>query len=177
MKKILVTGAKGMLGHDLCPTLEDAGYETIETDIDNLDITDFDLVQKFLKEAKPDAVVHCAAYTNVDKAETEGKDLAMKINVTGTENLAKTCAEFDIPIVYTGLRPGENMFEECLKEEEGLQKTANDLIFVGKPIAFDKNLFFEHLISLKKMAYEDDPQMKNVVEKLVPSYQAEKNSD
>lgn len=100
MKKILVTGAKGMLGHDLCPTLEDAGYETIETDIDNLDITDFDLVQKFLKEAKPDAVVHCAAYTNVDKAETEGKDLAMKINVTGTENLAKTCAEFDIPIVY-----------------------------------------------------------------------------
>ena len=89
-----------MLGHDLCPTLEDAGYETIETDIDNLDITDFDLVQKFLKEAKPDAVVHCAAYTNVDKAETEGKDLAMKINVTGTENLAKTCAEFDIPIVY-----------------------------------------------------------------------------
>ena len=85
--------------------------------------------------------------------------------------------DVDIQIVYTGLRPGEKMFEECLKEEEGLQKTANDLIFVGKPIAFDKNLFFEHLISLKKMAYEDDPQMKNVVEKLVPSYQAEKNSD
>lgn len=85
--------------------------------------------------------------------------------------------DVDIQIVYTGLRPGEKMFEECLKEEEGLQKTANDLIFIGKPIAFDKSLFFEHLISLKKMAYEDDPQMKSVVERLVPSYQAEKKSD
>ncbi len=100
MKKILVTGAKGMLGQDLCPTLEDAGFDTIETDVDNLDITNFDLVQKVLKETKPDAVVHCAAYTNVDKAETDGKELANKINVIGTENLAKTCAELDIPIVY-----------------------------------------------------------------------------
>ena len=82
--------------------------------------------------------------------------------------------DVDIPIVYTGLRPGEKMFEECLKEEEGLQKTANDLIFIGKPIDFDRDEFFEHLADLKKTAYEDDPQMKLVVEKLVPSYRAEK---
>ena len=82
--------------------------------------------------------------------------------------------DVDIPIVYTGLRPGEKMFEECLKEEEGLQKTANDLIFIGKPIDFDRNEFFEQLADLKKTAYEDDPQMKLVVEKLVPSYRAEK---
>ena len=81
--------------------------------------------------------------------------------------------DVDIPIVYTGLRPGEKMFEECLKEEEGLQKTENDLIFIGKPIEFDREEFFEHLKDLKKTAYEDDPQMKLVVKRLVPSYQVE----
>lgn len=99
MKKILVTGAKGMLGHDLCPTLEDAGFETVETDVDNLDITDLKQVEKVLNAESPDAVVHCAAYTNVNKAEEE-KDLAIKINGEGTENLAKVCAKLDIPIVY-----------------------------------------------------------------------------
>ena len=99
MKKILVTGAKGMLGHDLCPTLEDAGFETIETDVDTLDITDLSMVEKVLTAEKPDAVVHCAAYTNVNKAEEDLKT-AMKINAEGTENLAKTCAKLDIPIVY-----------------------------------------------------------------------------
>lgn len=82
--------------------------------------------------------------------------------------------DIDIPIVYTGLRPGEKMYEECLREEEGLQKTENDLIFIGKPIQFDEAEFFERLVDLKKSAYEDDPQMKEIVSKLVPSYQLKK---
>lgn len=99
MKKILVTGAKGMLGHDLCPTLEDAGFETIETDVESLDITNPVQTEAVLKEEKPEAVVHCAAYTNVNKAEDE-LETAMKINAGGTETLAKICAKADIPIVY-----------------------------------------------------------------------------
>ena len=83
--------------------------------------------------------------------------------------------DVDIPIVYTGLRPGEKMFEECLREEEGLQKTENDLIFIGKPIEFDRENFFEQLVELKQTAYEDDPQMKLVVEKFVPSYHPKQN--
>lgn len=79
--------------------------------------------------------------------------------------------DVDIPIVYTGLRPGEKMYEECLKKEEGLQKTDNDLIFIGKPIAFDRDEFFERLIILKEKAYEDDPKMKEIVKMIVPSYQ------
>lgn len=79
--------------------------------------------------------------------------------------------DVDIPIVYTGLRPGEKMYEECLKEEEGLQKTANDLIFIGKPIEFDRKNFFEQLVDLKKTAYEDDSEMKQLVRNMVPSYQ------
>lgn len=78
--------------------------------------------------------------------------------------------DVDIPIVYTGLRPGEKLFEECLKEEEGLQKTANKLIFIGKPIPFDEDEFFEQLADLKKTAYEDDPRMKAVVKMMISSY-------
>ena len=73
--------------------------------------------------------------------------------------------------MYTGLRPGEKLFEECLREEEGLQKTPNNLIFIGKPVPFDENDFFEKLVDLKKTAYEDDPAMKKVVKALIPSYQ------
>ncbi len=97
--KILVTGANGMLGQDLCPILEDVGAFVIETDVDTLDITNSEIVQQALTDIKPDLVIHCAAYTNVDKAE-EDLETATKINVTGTENLAKTCGNLDIPLVY-----------------------------------------------------------------------------
>lgn len=96
--KILITGANGMLGQDLCPTLEDMGHELVETDINNLDITDFDAVKTFLKEAKPELIIHLAAYTNVDKAEEEPKKAEL-INAKGTENLAIMANELDIPII------------------------------------------------------------------------------
>jgi dTDP-4-dehydrorhamnose reductase len=97
--KILVTGAKGMLGQDLCPALEDAGYSVAETGRDELDITDFGAVEKILNAEKPDIVVHCAAYTNVDGAETD-LATATAINVTGSENVAKACAKNDAAMVY-----------------------------------------------------------------------------
>ncbi len=97
--KILVTGANGMLGQDLCPILEDEDFDVIETDINNLDITNTDNIEEVFDLYKPDFVVHCAAYTNVDKAEEE-KELAFKINAEGTENLANACKKADIPILY-----------------------------------------------------------------------------
>lgn len=97
--KILVTGANGMLGQDLCPILEDVGAFVIETDVDTLDITDKNLTEKVLTDIHPDIVIHCAAYTNVDKAEDDLKNAEL-INVTGTENLAETCAKLDITLVY-----------------------------------------------------------------------------
>ena len=96
---LLVTGAKGMLGQDLCPILEDAGYEVIETDVDTLDITNAEQVNQVLKDKMPEVVIHCAAYTNVDKAEEDLKTAEL-INVTGTENIADACGKLGITMVY-----------------------------------------------------------------------------
>ncbi len=99
MKKVLVTGAKGMFGKDLCPILEDSGYEVVETDIDTMDITDIFSVKSSIEKNNPDIVIHCAAYTNVDGAEAD-RDTAEKINSAGTENIARICAKYDAELVY-----------------------------------------------------------------------------
>jgi len=97
--KVLVTGAKGMLGQDLCPIFEDEGFEVLETDINNLDITNYEQVKEVLTRENPDYVIHLAAYTNVDKAE-EDIETAKKINVLGTENIAKVVSQIDAVMVY-----------------------------------------------------------------------------
>lgn len=97
--KVLVTGAKGMLGQDVCSCLKSAGHLIIKTDIHNLDITNFNQTEYVIRYYRPDILVHCAAYTNVDKAEIENEK-AFFINVKGTENLAKITTERDIPIIY-----------------------------------------------------------------------------
>lgn len=97
--KILVTGAFGMLGQDLCPILEDEDFDVIETGKDILDVTNKKNIDEIFNLYHPDFVIHCAAYTNVDKAEDE-KELAFKINGEGTENIARICKQFDIPILY-----------------------------------------------------------------------------
>lgn len=97
--KVLITGAKGMLGQDLCPTLEDLGCFLIETDIDNLDITKKEDVEDFVSKAHPDLIIHLAAYTNVDKAEEE-EEKAELINAIGTENVALAASKIDVPLIY-----------------------------------------------------------------------------
>ena len=88
-----------MLGQDLCPILKKANYAVIETDIDTLDITQYEEVEKVLSTEKPDVVIHCAAYTNVDKAE-EDIETARLINKTGSENIAKACAKNNCTMIY-----------------------------------------------------------------------------
>ena len=98
--KVLVTGAKGMLGQDLCPLLEDYGYDVIEADLDYFDITNSYEIKKFIDGALPfDFIIHCAAYTDVEKAEDDF-DKAYNINVLGTKNVANIASKYSIPFIY-----------------------------------------------------------------------------
>ncbi len=76
----------------------------------------------------------------------------------------------DIEIVCTGLRPGEKLYEERLMDEEGMQKTANESISIGKPIEFDESVFYEKLDQLYAAAYAETEEMKDLVHELVPTY-------
>ncbi len=79
--------------------------------------------------------------------------------------------DVDIPILYTGLRPGEKLYEEKLMEEEGLKKTDNDLIFVGSPVPFDSDQFLKQLGQLMQVAYSnDEDHMKQCVAQVVTTY-------
>lgn len=77
----------------------------------------------------------------------------------------------DIQIVYTGLRPGEKLYEERLMDEEGLTRTSNDLINIGQPIPFDEDQFLRNLPELAKAAYEDRNDIRDLITKFVPTYQ------
>lgn len=78
--------------------------------------------------------------------------------------------DVDIPVVYTGLRPGEKLYEEKLMAEEGLQKTENALIHIGNPIPFDTDVFLQQLRRLMDAAYENDETICKVVADMVPTY-------
>lgn len=74
-------------------------------------------------------------------------------------------------LVYTGLRPGEKLYEEKLMVEEGLKKTANDLIYIGSPIPFNTDEFLGQMEWLMKVAYSNkDEEMRPCVEKVVNTY-------
>ena len=76
----------------------------------------------------------------------------------------------NMEIKYTGLRPGEKLYEELLTKEEGLQKTANDLIFIGKPLEFDEVHFLSQLRELEKAAMEESPDIKEKVAEIISTY-------
>lgn len=80
----------------------------------------------------------------------------------------------DIRIEYTGLRPGEKLYEEILMDEEGLTDTENELIHIGKPIEFDENTFFDKLEKLYEETNNEVPNMKEIISELVPTYQIKK---
>lgn len=79
--------------------------------------------------------------------------------------------DVDIPIVYTGLRPGEKLYEELLMGEEGLQKTENSSVFIGHPIELDEEKFFKQLTELHHMVENEEDHVKEKVREIIPTYQ------
>ena len=117
--KVLVTGVGGQLGHDVMNELHKRGHEGVGSDIAieysgakdgtavctmpyvSLDITDKEAVEKVIADVKPDAVIHCAAWTAVDLAEDEDKrDIVFAVNVKGTLNIAEACKKADCKMIY-----------------------------------------------------------------------------
>ncbi len=98
--RYLVTGVKGQLGFDVVRELKKRGkLDILGTDKDDLDITDEAIVNSYLLDYKPDVVIHCAAYTNVNKAEDE-EDIATAINTLGVKYLASACNQINAKLIY-----------------------------------------------------------------------------
>ena len=97
--KVLVTGVNGQLGFDVCKELDRRNIENKGIDRESCDITDENAVSAYIKNYAPDVVIHCAAYTAVDRAEDE-KEVCYNVNVKGTEYIAKACKEIDAKMVY-----------------------------------------------------------------------------
>lgn len=141
--KVLVTGVKGQLGYDVVNELKKRGHEAVGVDIEEMDITDEESVNRVIREAAPDSVIHCAAYTAVDAAE-DNEELCRAVNARGTGNIARVCKALDIPMMYIstdyvfngqGTRPwepddqreplniyGQTKYEGELEVEENLKK-------------------------------------------------------
>lgn len=97
--RVLVTGANGQLGYDVVQHLNELGIEHLGVDRNVLDITNQDAVSKILTSYGPDVVIHCAAYTAVDKAEND-RENCYAVNVLGTRYIAEVCQNIDAKMVY-----------------------------------------------------------------------------
>ena len=98
---VLVTGVKGQLGYDVVKECKKRGHHVCGVDVGEMDITDMGAVQRVLRRARPDAVIHCAAWTAVDAAEeAENIPKVRAVNAEGTQNIATVCKELGCKLLY-----------------------------------------------------------------------------
>ncbi|MGI1658559.1 MAG: dTDP-4-dehydrorhamnose reductase [Desulfitobacterium sp.] len=97
--KVLVTGVKGKLGYDVMQELQGRNMECLGISRDDADITDFDATAQVITSYRPDAVIHCAAYTAVDKAE-DNREICELVNEKGTDNIARLCKSMGAKMIY-----------------------------------------------------------------------------
>lgn len=97
---ILITGAAGQLGKEVQKLLDEKDINYVAYDSKDLDIKNKDKVNRIVREKNPDIIFHCAAYTAVDNAEDEGKEINRQVNIEGTENIARAAETVGATIVY-----------------------------------------------------------------------------
>ena len=107
MNNILVTGSTGQLGSDVVKELLKRGYSTLSPNRSEFNLCSEDSIRNYILNSNCEAIVHCAAYTQVDKAEDE-KDLCIKINATATKHIVKCAKILDIPMIYIST---DNVFD------------------------------------------------------------------
>ena len=97
--KILVTGVKGQLGYDVVKALESRGHQPVGVDHEEMDLMNNNMIQNFIMNLKPEAIIHCAAYTAVDQAEEE-VEICYQINAEAVKVIAECAKTLDIPMIY-----------------------------------------------------------------------------
>ena len=167
--KVLVTGASGQLGYDVVHELEKRGHEAVGVSSKEMDITDQVQVEKMIREANVDVVMHGAAYTAVDAAEDNEAQCRL-VNANGTENIAVVCKKLDIPMVYIstdyvfdgqGTRPwepederhplnvyGQTKYEGELAVQKNLEKYF--IVRIAWVFGINGNNFIKTMLKLSK---------------------------
>ena len=97
--KVLVTGVKGQLGYDVVKDLKKRGHEPIGVDREEMDLMNNDAIREFIMNTRPEAIIHCAAFTAVDKAEEE-VEVCYQVNAEATKVIAECAKELDITLIY-----------------------------------------------------------------------------
>lgn len=143
-----------------------------------LTVTHPDIVRYFMTIPEAVSLVLEAGAMGDKSGEIFVLDMGEPVKiVTLAENVIKMSGFIpykDIDIVFTGLRPGEKMYEELLQDEEGVRKTANSKIFIGSPLKMDADRFFTDLLELKAVAYENDREsLLRKIKVMVPTFNHE----
>lgn len=125
--KVLVTGVNGQLGHDVVRRLDVLGIENKGVDREDFDLTNQKQTEEYIINYKPDVVVHCAAYTAVDKAE-EDKENCFKVNVDGTRFIVEVCKKVDAKMVYIST---DYVFDGLGNEPQLETKETNPINYYG----------------------------------------------
>ncbi|WP_215115802.1 dTDP-4-dehydrorhamnose reductase [Exiguobacterium sp. s80] len=127
LKKILITGVNGQLGNDMFEKLSSEGYKIFGTTKSDMDISNIEQVEKTLNLFKPDYIIHCAAYTQVDKAENEQQQ-CYEVNVIGTSNLLKIAKNLNSEFIYIST---DYVFDGSGIEEHCENKNTNPINYYG----------------------------------------------
>lgn len=127
--RILVTGFKGQLGYDCVRELNERGYRFVKgIDINDVDITKEEAIKEYIYTYKPNVIIHCAAWTSVDKAE-ELEEEVYKINALGSKYIAEACKEIDAKMIYIST---DYVFDGCGSNEFEVDSPKNGLSVYGK---------------------------------------------
>jgi len=173
--RLLVTGARGMMGQDFCRLANERGHETWPTDVtrlvhdpeDHMDIRDAGKLEKAFRDYGPEFVCHLAALTNVDGCEQDPED-AYAVNTVGTQNVALLCRRFDVPMLYisTGsVFPGDKPTPYDEFDDPGPRSVYSRSKWQGERIVRD--LLAEHYIVRAGWMFGGGPEDKKFVAKMI----------
>jgi dTDP-4-dehydrorhamnose reductase len=125
--RVIVTGVRGMLGQDLRPRLARAGFEVVGLDKNQLDITRWESVLRSFESILPDLAINCAAYTEVDRAESN-LEIALAVNRDGARHLARICRRLGIPLIHLST---DYVFDGNSEQPYREDDTADPINFYG----------------------------------------------